>query len=541
MASLNPVTGALGKRFAAHLLRRCTFGATKILINIYAAKTAQQALDELTAIVPITTKPIDHLTNQTWVDNFQVANVNSEDFYLKKYVVGWWLDNGRRDNTIFHKMMLFLHQHFVTIYEDVTSEHYYDYLKLLEYYALGNYKILATKMTLDNSMLFYLNGTENSKNNPNQNYAREFFELFTIGKGPQISPGNYTHYTEADIQQAAKLLTGFKMNWQNNSVKDADTNIRCGSPETWDHDTGNKTFSTAFSNTVIAGSSTVAGMRTELTQFVDMIFAKDETAKNICRKLYRFFVSYDITAEVETDIIIPLAAELKINNYVLLPTIKRLLMSQHFYDADDSIATDENIGAMIKSPADLLLGTMRFYNIQPPNATTQTKEHYQDFWTDTAQDFFMSSSGMTLFSPNNVAGYKPYYQQPDYDKLWFNASTLITRYNLPEMLLTNKRKLSWGDFYAQINVLAWVQIPDNCSDPGDGNLVVRDMVNYLFAEEPQGNRYTYFLNILLGNLSLLNWRMEWNRYRNSGDSVSVKPQLEKLFKAVLYSQEFQCF
>jgi len=543
MASLNPLSGTLGMRLAGHLLRRTTCGPTKALIISYASKTASQALTDLTNILPVNSKPIDFKTNATWVDNFRVDNVNSEDFLLKGFAGGWWLNNARQDNTILHKMMLFNHQYWITTPEFISSEMYYDYLKLLEFYAVGSYKTLATKMTLNNSMLYYLNGDENSKNNPNQNYAREFLELFTIGKGPQIAAGNYTNYTETDIQQAAKLLTGFKAHWNNNNFKDTDTNIRSGSPASWDHDTSNKTFSAAFANTVIAGRSTNAGMLLELNDFVNMVFNQAETAKAICRRLYKFFVFPEISAEVETDIITPLATELKANNYVLLPTVKRLLMSQHFFDTDDTNSKDENIGSMVKSPLDLLLGTMRFFNISPPNAVTNTEEHYNNFWTDTVQNFFLTSCGMPIFMPPNVAGYKPFYQAPDFDKLWFNSSTLVTRYKLPEMLLTNKRIISWGNFYAQINILTWIQIPANCSNPADGNAVVNDLVSYLLPEEmlTTSARFIYFKNILLGNLSLINWQNEWNNYISTGNSAAIKPQLEKLFKAVLFSQEYQCF
>jgi uncharacterized protein (DUF1800 family) len=540
MASLDPIPGVLGKRLAAHLLRRTTFGPTKAIMEAFAAKTVVQAVNDLVTVTPITTKPIDHKTGLTWVDNFAVDNVNSDDFLLKTYVGAWWLDNARRDNTILHKMVLFLYQNWVTTAEFVTSEHHYDYLKLLEYYALGSYKTLSVKMTLDNSMLQYLDGTDNSKNNPNQNYAREFLELFTIGKGPQIAPGNYTNYTELDVSEAARLLTGFKMQWRDNNTRDADTNIRCGHPASWDHDINNKTFSSAFGGTVITGRSNSAGMRTELNDFVNMVFGKDETAKSICRRLYRFFVSADITAEIETDIIAPLATELKTNNYVLKPTMVRLLSSKHFFDMDDANANDENIGSMVKSPLDLILGTMRFFNILPPDAVTQTETHYDKFWRGSVQDFLLFSCGMPMFAPPNVAGYKPYYQAPDYDKLWFNASTLITRYNFPEMLLRNKRVIRWGDLYMQFNILDWVKIPANVSDPGNGNIVVQSFINWVLPEQPIGDRYNYFLNVLLGNLSLLNWRNEWSTYIATNNSGSVKPQLEKLFKAVLFSQEYQC-
>ncbi len=409
MPSLDAAAGLLGKRHAAHLLRRSTFGVTRTLIESFALKTATQAVDELTAVTPVTTTPIDFKTNQTWVDNFQLPGINSDDFFLKHYVSGWWLNNALHDNTIHHKMILFNHQYWITTYESVTSEMYYDYLKLLEYYALGSYKTLAGKMTFDNSMLVYLNGTDNNKQSPNQNYAREFLELFTIGKGVQTGPGNYTNYTETDIQEAARILTGFKVRWNDNAFKDADTNIRCGIPEIVAHDIDNKIFSSAFDNTLIAGSNTDNGMRAELQDFIDMVFNKTETANAICRRIYTFFVSAHISPEVETDIILPLATELKNNNYVLLPTIKRLLASKHFYDMDSAIPGDEHIGGMIKSPLDLLLGTLRFFDIKPPDKLLHTEDHYEHFWKQTVIEFFLKGCGMPIFLPTNVSGYKPFY------------------------------------------------------------------------------------------------------------------------------------
>ncbi len=131
-------------------------------------------------------------------------------------------------------------------------------------------------------------------------------------------------------------------------------------------------------------------------------------------------------------------------------------------------------------------------------------------------------------------------QSPDFDKLWFNASSFITRYKLPEMLITNSRIIPLGNFYAQINLIDWVQNPANCSNPRDGNIIVAEMANYLLPEELTGSRLTYFQNILLGNFSLVNWQSEWDNYISTSNSSTIKPQLEKLFKALLFSQEYQC-
>jgi len=111
-----------------------------------------------------------------------------------------------QQNRLKHKLVFFLHTCFT-----VAKDSGYDYLKLLDFYAYGSVKTLAKKITFDNAMLYYLDNTTNNKNNPNENYAREFLELFTILKGPQISEGNYTNYTETDIQQAAKIFSGIKV------------------------------------------------------------------------------------------------------------------------------------------------------------------------------------------------------------------------------------------------------------------------------------------------------------------------------------------
>ena len=102
-----------------------------------------------------------------------------------------------------------------------------------------------------------------------------------------------------------------------------------------------KTFSAAFNNQIITGKSTETEIFEELSDFVEMVFAQPETAKAYCRKLYRYFVKSEWNEEVETDIITPLSQLLIDNNYEILPVVTTLLSSEHFYDADDSDATDK--------------------------------------------------------------------------------------------------------------------------------------------------------------------------------------------------------
>ncbi|MGN6437329.1 MAG: DUF1800 family protein [Agriterribacter sp.] len=536
MASLNPFTGVLGTRRAAHLLRRTTFGPTRKQIETFATKTCDEAVDELFNIKTITSKPLDPLTAKTWVDDFRKPE-NSDESFLKRYVISWWLDNAYRDDTVLHKCILFLHQNWITNYTTVDSAIYYDYLKLIEFYATGNYKTLAKKMCFNNSMLSYLNGRYSFPDSPIEDYAREFLELFTIGKENAEGGANYT---EDDIKLASSLFTGYKMQ-VNNDYIDPETGIRAGSEQYWRHDVTDKTFSSHFQNVTITGAKNAADMYREVDDFVALVFSQNETAKNICRKMYRFFVHPNITSEVESDIISPLSSFLMEQDYQIGVTLQKLLKSKHFFDEDDANKKDEIIGAKIKSPLDLLFGTMRFFDIHPPNVNEDIEANYYHFYRKTIQDFFLENTGFRIFKPDNVAGYTPYYQQPDFDRLWINSSSIVARYTLPKMFLENKKVILYGDFYASFDILTWVNNPENISNPADGTVLVDEMIRYLFPENPFGTeRFNFFLNeILLGGLSLRNWQMEWNNYKSTGVSDSVLPQLKSLFISILYSQEYQ--
>ena len=309
MPSLNPRNGPLGTRLAAHLLRRCTYCPSRSLIDSFATKTANEAVTDLmnfAAHPPIMEEPIDPETGSPWIIDDTVTPT-SGDFFLIRCVKAWWTYEAMHDPTLRHKMTYFLHTNFSTVADSLNSKHFYDHLLLLRYYALGNFRILSKKICTDNVMLEYLDNTVNSRWNPNENYAREYLELFTIGKGPQVGPGDYTHYTEVDVVEAAKVLTGFRVDWSrdydqpdNGENIDPDTGIHRGFVDSWAHETSDKTFSHAFQNTVITGRDTEAGMFDELDDFVSMIFQQDETARAVCRRLYRFFVRTEISSTSRT-------------------------------------------------------------------------------------------------------------------------------------------------------------------------------------------------------------------------------------------------
>ncbi|MBC7774227.1 MAG: DUF1800 family protein, partial [Phycisphaerae bacterium] len=376
MASLTPYQGALGQQRAAHLLRRTCFRYNKQRIDQLASMNADQAVNSILTINPLELdQPIFDDPSTPAVEQVKWLvptgqTYPADEYYLQYRVIGWWLNECVEDAGIGQKMAFFFHQFFATNITTYNHADFFDYLSLLRWSAVGNLKKLATKIVSDNTMLLYLNGHQNSKNSPNENFAREFFELFTIGKGPQIGPGDYTNYTEDDIVQAARVLTG----WRFQSTRlnlDPETNIPRGTTSLSRHHTGNKTFSSKFQNTVITGATTAAAMYTELDAFVNMVFAQPETARNFVRRIYRFFVHTNITPEIEQDVIEPLADSLRTNNYEIIPMLRKLLKSEHFYDMDDSVNADEIIGGLIRSPLELALQSITFFGITSPSPYTE--------------------------------------------------------------------------------------------------------------------------------------------------------------------------
>ncbi|MFT5383222.1 MAG: hypothetical protein ACI8VT_001130, partial [Saprospiraceae bacterium] len=432
MASLNPKSGVLNHRLAAHLLRRTTYVPTRQNIDNFAIKTVDEAVDDLFMLTdPTMDEPIDYTTGEPWINSGSPPGL--AEFHLKHIVRSWWINEARQDVSIGHKMMFFLHTCFTTTSEILNAAYNFDHLLLLRHFAIGNYRDFAQKMTMDNQMLEYLNNTLNNTGNPNENYAREFLELFTIGKGEQIGPGNYTNYTEEDIATAARVLTGFKRSTRGDYI-DPDTNIPSGRTQFNQHDTFIKNFSEAFQNMAINGAQTAEEMPDELSAFIDMVFAQDATAKFICSKIYRFFVSKNITEEIETDIIEPLAVTFRDNNYNLELVMKQLLKSEHFYDGDDTNEEDEIIGSLIKSPLENVLMSLNVLDIAIPDPLTDAENHYNNFYRRGVMDAMFNLAGFDIFRPSVVAGYPAYYQQPDFNRTWFSSNSIIPRYKLPQML-----------------------------------------------------------------------------------------------------------
>lgn len=548
MASLTPLAGLLGHRRAAHLLRRSSYRYTKTKVDQLAGQTANQAVTSLLTpgplqlTQPVFNDPANGLV--TWLLPPPGATAPTDDVTLRRYVMGWWLNEALFDASIVHKMTFFFHQHLVVAANTTLHGNFFDYLNLLRWGAIGNFKKLATKIVSDNCMLRYLNNQQNTEKSPNENFAREFFELFTIGKGPQIGPGDYTNYTEDDIVSAAKVFTGFRTQI-NRTITDPETGIPRGTVAYNQHDKTDKTFSDKFQKTTIKGAANAGDMYRELNDFVNMIFAQPELARNFCRRLYRWFVSRNITAEIETDIIEPLAATFRNGGYEIKPVLQQLLQSEHFFDADDSDNADEIIGGMIKSPMELTFQAFSFFNVTIPSPTANPPLHYLNFYSNAVVNRILGTAGLPIFFPSDVAGYPGYYQEPEYNRQWFNSSTIISRYKLPYMLLTGKQGFGSNPnatIVIKLNIAPWVKNSGFFSDPSDPYALVQELLKYMLPEEVDNDRFNYFyLSVFLDNLPPTDWTYEWQNYLTTGVETEVKIPLERLINAIMYAPEYQTF
>ena len=519
-STLTPYAGTWGEAQAAHLLRRCLFGPTRTEIQTAAASTLTAVLNGLlTAPATPPDPPLNVSATDTsvaigttWMT--QTFDQNFEGV-RRTSLRDWWLGQVLTQGTsLAEKMTLFWHNHFVVELGDINDARMgYEYCRLLRQYALGNVKQLAKDVTVTPAMLRYLNGNPSTAGAPNENYGRELLELFTVGKGPLIAAGNYTNYTEADVQAAAKVLTGWR-----------DQAAPVGSYFTASrHDTTIKTFSSAFGNATIASSGA-----TEYQNLINLIFQQAETARFIVRKLYRWFVYYVIDAQVETDIIRPLAALLVSSNFEVAPVLRTLLSSEHFFDV-------LNMGCLIKSPLDFTVGLCRQLQVAFPPASGAVAQY--GMWN--YLNAVTSLQQQVIGDPPNVAGWAAYYQTPQFHELWINAVTLPRRNQITDLLI--------GSGYTRngvkivIDVLVLTQsFP--AATASDCNLLIAEYAKLMVPITLTANQLAFLKTTLLPGLPDFEWTVEWQQYlaapTNTAKKAAVTTKLQAMLRALMGLAEY---
>ena len=379
LAPYTPNVGApWDKRRIMHLYRRMGFGATPNEITAALSQNPSQLIDAIinqAIALPLPAEPEWAYWDITKYQSQDEAAVQIFDWSRQ-----WLLDminKGFRE-----KLALFWHNHFVTRQETYGCPSYlYQYHKLLQQYALGNFKTFVKEIGKTPAMLVFLNGVQNTRFQPNENYARELYELFTLGRD--------NGYTQSDIVQTAKALTGW------NSLEN---NQYCGKIN--------------FVQTLFdPGQKTIFGKtgNYNFDALHDLLFAERgvQISEYICRKIYRHFVS----PQVDEAIVSELATIFRNNDFEIAPVLRTLFKSEHFFD-------EANIGVVVKSPLEHEITFIR-------------EGGFQISWTEDWLNgllYLAGELGQYLFNPVDVAGWQG-------NRAWVNSNTLTGRWQALRYLI----------------------------------------------------------------------------------------------------------
>jgi len=373
---------------AAHLLNRAGFGGTPDEVAHVAEIGAEAALDELLDFpdAPAEEQDEHDVPDLSGIDGFPTTfrkiavllagKTRDEKLAVRQQLMAgnrqaliatgaWWMKRMAYGPHPFQeKLALFWHGHFTTSARDEQlSLLMWRQNELLRQNAAGNFGTFLHQISRDPAMLDYLNNTQNRKAHPNENYAREVMELFTLGIG---------NYTETDVKQGARAFTG----WSH------DGDVFVFRP--FQHDYGIKTF--------LGYTGNFDG-----DDVLNIILSKPDCSRFIATEIFKYFVYEDVDDKLSA----ALGQTLAENQYELRPLFRTIFNSKAFY-------SKTAIGAQIKNPVQLIVGTVRQLNLMMPPIRPVMGA--------------LNQMGQVPFLPPNVRGWPG-------GRTWINTSTMFVRYN----------------------------------------------------------------------------------------------------------------
>jgi len=289
-------------------------------------------------------------------------------------LVGWWYrEMGATPSPLTERMTLFWHNHFTSAFRKVRVPLLlYRQNVTLRRHALGNFRKLVHAMAADPAMIVYLDSLQNRRGRPNENFARELLELFTLGEGHG--------YTETDIKEAARAFTGWSLARETGEYRF----------RPFLHDDGEKTF--------MGRTGRFNG-----TDIIEIVLTKPRVAEYIAEKAWREFVSETPDpAEIKR-----IAAKFRAADYEIRALVRELLLSPHFWAA-------ENRARLVRSPVELIVGTLRLFDLPQPD--------------DRILVLLGRALGQEPFNPPNVKGWPG-------GTAWINTNTLLVRQQLLRRLM----------------------------------------------------------------------------------------------------------
>ena len=368
-------TSPWNEQRVAHLTRRLGFSASYADRTALLTETPTTLIDSMmdaALAAPLSPQPAWAYWNYTDYPDYDAVR----DTQVAEWLVKWQEDFYA--NPLRGKMTLFWSNHFVTEIEayDCPS-HLYQYHKVLQEHSMGNLKDFIHAIGLTPAMLVYLNGLENDKSQPNENYGRELYELFALGVD--------NNYTQEDIEETARALTGYTLQEEYCGAINFDPSA---------HDEGQKTI---FGQTGNWGYDDV----------IDILFEErsEEIANLICGKIYKFFVH----PEINEDIVNGLSSILLVNNWDMEPMLRQLFKSEHFMDP-------EVMNTLVRSPFDHLLFLINDIGTE------------LSFDNKVSVIEYTAYLGQYLSNPINVAGWQG-------NRSWISTSLLTARWSASNYII----------------------------------------------------------------------------------------------------------
>ncbi len=361
-----------------HIYRRLHYGASKAEVLAALQQTPEALIDSIVdAALATANTPTPSWANLSYQDFTDMGLDPDEQIQNNHDELGLDTFNRFLNDGLKGRLVLFWSNHFVTELDSYYCSNYlFEYYNLLQTHALGNFRDFVSDIGKCNAMLVYLNGYENTADSPNENYARELYELFTLG----VNNG----YTQMDIVETAKALTGF--------------NAASGfcEPITLNNATFNNDIKTIFEQ---EGNW-------DYDDVIEILFTQKASliANFICEKLYKYFIGPNVNETIISEM-----ADIFVIDFNIANVLRALFKSEHFFDT-------LTLGTQIKSPYDL---SVNFLKVTGFSISDEFKG---------GLIYLNGVAGQRLFNPVDVAGW-----QGNHD--WINSSTLVGRWEAMQYLI----------------------------------------------------------------------------------------------------------
>ena len=469
----------------AHLLKRTTTGASIDEINYFLNQGLEESINQLLTDkelpIPPGTWVDEDLPNWNALSSEQRQEIIQIYHYRMKTFQKWWAQRMIDDSLNITEMMtLFWHNYFASAYSKVFyPQAMFQQNNIFRTYCMGNFKDLIRQVTFGPAMMIWLDISNSKKEAPNENFARELMELFTLG---------VDNYSQDDVIAASRAFTGYITNG-------LDTNYDFEAMEGWGpwwtnwHDFDDKTF--------MGQTGPWTG-----DDIISIILDQDNCAIHICKKMYQWFL-YN---EPDVLFIDEMANVLRNNNYELKPALEYLFSSEHFYDTNFK-------GANIQNPVQLYLSSLK-----------KLKMHDQPFDIN----FFceiQNHLGMVLFEPPDVNGWIGY-------RTWINSNTLPLRKAMLCALVDHESP--FGSFGNYINIPL---IANSLVNQNDNSYHIDQIINNLsliFFGIPIGQTLRdQLLNIALDGAEPYDWDInlpaynaQWSRMKNLLQHMIKLPEFQ---------------